>query len=310
MLLKEDYGSCMMFRRLYLCGVIGLACGANGQALEPRFYSNAPTGLNFVLGGYVYSYGGLSFDPALDVENAKLHVHTPVVAYARSFGILGKSAKFDLVLPYSFLSGSATQNGNPVSRSVDGMNDPQFRCSVNFLGAPALSLEQFRSYRQDFVLGASLKMTAPLGQYDNSKLINVGQNRWSFAPELGMSKTFGPLILELAGAVTIYTDNTDLLGKTLEQDPLYAVQGHAIYTLNRGVWLAIDGTYYMGSQTTVGGIEKDNELRNSRIGATVALPVGKYNSIKVYGSAGISTRTGSDFTTVGAAWQYRWGGGL
>ena len=291
---------------MVLCSVVNVGA----QALEPRFYSNAPKGMNFALGGYIYSYGGLSFDPALDIDNAELHVNTPVVAYARSLGFFGRSAKFDIAVPYSYISGTATQNGNPVSRKVDGFNDPQFRASVNFIGAPALTLKEFLDYQQNFVMGASFKLTAPLGQYDSTKLVNVGLNRWSFTPELGMSKTFGPLILELAGAVTLYTANNDLLGQTMEQDPLYSVQGHLVYTFPKQIWIALDSTYYTGGQSTVDGIEKDNMLENTRLGLTLALPVNKKNSVKLYTSSGISTRTGSDFNIYGAAWQYRWGGGL
>lgn len=287
-----------------------LAVDSGAQSLEPRFYSNAPVGMNFALGGYVHSTGGLSFDPALDIDNAELDVATPFIAYARSLGFFGKSAKFDVLVPYSFISGTATQDGNLITRTVDGFNDPQFRASVNFIGAPALTLEEFKDYQQNFVMGASFKATAPLGQYDNTKLVNVGLNRWSLTPELGMSKTFGPLILELAGAVTLYTDNDDLLGQKVEQDPLYSVQGHLVYTFPKQIWIALDGTYYTGGQSTVNGVEKDNLLNNTRLGLTVAFPVNKKNSIKLYASSGVSTRTGSDFDIYGAAWQYRWGGGL
>ncbi|MDF7822891.1 transporter [Pontiellaceae bacterium B12227] len=290
--------------------VLGLAGRAEAQSMEPRFYSNAPKGMNFLLGGYVYSHGGVAFDPALELDDANMNIHSPVVAYARSLDFFGKSAKFDVVVPYSYLSGTATQNGNPVSREVDGFNDPQFRASVNFIGAPALSLKEFMAYQQNFVMGASLKMTAPLGQYDNSKLVNIGQNRWSITPELGMSKTLGPLILEVAGSVSFFSNNDDAFGMTLEQDPIYAVQGHLVYTLPKAIWIALDATYYAGGETTVGGVEKDNTLGNSRLGATLALPVNKKNSLKLYFSEGISKRTGSDFTIAGVAWQYRWGGGL
>jgi len=304
----------ILLRMLNRCSclllVLFLAAGAGAQALEPRFYSNAPKGMNFSIVGYVYSEGALSFAPALGLENAELSVQSAVLAYARSGSLFGKSAKVDVAVPYAFMSGSATADGAPVSREVDGFADPQFRGSVNFIGAPALTLEEFRDYQQNFVMGASLKMTAPAGQYDDDKLINVGMNRWSFAPEVGMSKTFGPLILEVAGAVTLYTDNDDFLGTTLEQAPLYSAQGHAVYTFPRGIWLALNATYYTGGRTTVGGVVKDNLQRNSRIGATLAFPITKLHSLKLYASSGVSTRTGSDFNTFGAAWQYRWGGGL
>lgn len=300
----------MLNRCSCLLLVLFLAAGAGGQSLEPRFYSNAPTGLNFFLSGYTYSTGGLLTDPALNLTDANLKLHMPFAAYARSGSVFGTSAKFDVVVPYGFLSGDAVLDGAPVEREVDGFADPQFRGSINLLGAPALTMEEFMDYRQNFILGASLQVSAPMGQYDSAKVVNIGQNRWSFKPELGASKTFGPLILELAGAVAFYTDNNDFGGKQREQEPLYSVQGHVIYTLKSGVWLALDATHYEGGKTTVDNMERDDRQENNRFGATLALPVNKRHSIKLYTSAGVAIRTGSDFNTYGAAWQYRWGGGL
>ena len=45
-------------------------------------------------------------------------------------------------------------------------------------------------------------------------------------------------------------------------------------------------------------------------GATLALPVNRHHSIKLYASTGLSIRTGTDYDAVGAAWQYRWGEGF
>jgi hypothetical protein len=141
--------------------------------------------------------------------------------------------------------------------------------------------------------------------------VNISTNRWAFKPELGISKTLGPLTLELAAGVSFYTDNHDFLdGQTRAQDPIYSLQGHVIYSLRSGIWLAVDGTYYTGGRTTVDGVEGNDLQKNWRVGLTVALPVNRHNSLKLYASTGVSTRTGSDFDTVGVAWQYRWGGGL
>jgi hypothetical protein len=182
---------------------------------------------------------------------------------------------------------------------------------VNFYGAPALSLQEFAGYRQDLIVGASLQVSAPLGQYDADKLVNIGTNRWAVKPELGVSKAWGSWTLELATGVTFYSDNDDFLsGKTREQDPIYSVQGHLIYSFRSGVWGALNATYYTGGRATVDGVQGDNLQQNSRLGATVALPLDRHNSIKLYASTGVSTRTGSDFDAIGIAWQYRWGGGL
>jgi hypothetical protein len=221
------------------------------------------------------------------------------------------SAKLDAVLPYSWLSGEATFAGEPRERRVDGFNDPRFRFTWNFYGAPALSMQEFASFQQDLIVGASLQVSAPLGQYDASKAVNLGTNRWSIKPELGLSKAWGSLTLELAPSVTFYTRNDDFLdGMTREQDPLYAMQGHLVYSIGRGIWGAVDTTYYVGGRTKLNGVENDDRLESWRVGATLSLPVSRRHSVKLYGSTGVSIRTGADYDAVGIAWQYRWREGL
>jgi hypothetical protein len=287
------------------------AAGARAQGLEPRAYSNAPVGLNFLIAGYAYAEGKMAFDPSSSIIDAQYHTNTGVFAYARSLNAWGKSAKFDVVLPYSSFSGQGLAGGQPRERSMSGFGDPLFRFSMNFYGAPALSVKEFAQYRQDLIVGASLQVTAPLGQYDHSKLINLGNNRWSFKPELGISKAWGPWTVEFAPSATFYTDNTDFnSGSTFAQAPFYSVQGHLIYGFSSGVWLALNGTYFTGGRTTVDGVKGDNVQTNTRTGLTLALPVDRYTSVKLYASTGTSTRTGSEFDAIGIAWQYRWGGGF
>ena len=130
-------------------------------------------------------------------------------------------------------------------------------------------------------------------------------------PEVGVSKAWGPLIVELMAGVTFYTDNDAFLGNhTRAQDPLYSLQAHVIYSLPFGIWAALDGTYYAGGRTTIDGVRSDDRKENTRLGATVSLPVDRHNSVKIHGSTGATARTGTDFTTVGIVWQFRWGGGL
>jgi hypothetical protein len=281
------------------------------QQLEPRAYSNVPVGLNFLVAGYTYSTGGLATDPATVLQNAELEIHAPLLAYARSFDAWGKSAKFDAVLAAGCLSGTAEANGVPVSRDICGGLDPAFRVTVNFYGAPALSLAEFRGYRQDLIAGASLQVIAPLGQYDPERLVNLGTNRWTFKPELGMSKKLGALTVEGALGVAFFTDNDEYyLGRTREQEPIVSTQVHLIYELSGGTWMAVNATYYTGGRSTLDGVQQNDELSNTRLGATLALPVDRQNSVKLHASKGLSVRYGEDFTTVGVAWQYRWGAGL
>ena len=283
---------------------------AHAQDLEPRAYGNAPTGLNFLIIGFVWTEGGVVTDPSIPLENAHLESPAGVAAYARSFGLWGKSAKVDVAVPYASVSGTADFDGAPVSRDVSGFADTRVRLSYNFYGAPALTLKEFPSYHQRVIVGASVQATAPTGQYDSTKLVNIGTNRWSVKTEIGTSVALKRWILELDLASTFYEDNDDFLGATREQDPIYSAQGHVIYGFKNGVWVALDSTYYKGGRTTVDGVQGDDLRDNTRVGLTLAFPVNRRNSIKLYGSSGVSTRTGTDFDVAGIGWQYRWGGGL
>ena len=287
------------------------AATAAAQDLEPRAYTNTPVGMNFAIAGYAYSSGEVTTDSSIPLEDGQVRINAAVLAWARALDVFGKSGKIDVILPYAWESGSATFAGQPMSRSVRGHGDPRVRLSVNLYGAPALSPEEYASYRQDVIVGASLQVAAPLGQYEQDKLLNVGSNRWLFKPEIGVSKNWEPLILELALSGAFYTDNHDFLdGHVREQDPVYAAQAHAIYALPRGIWAALDFTYYRGGESSVDGGANDDLQSNTRAGATLALPLGRHHSLKLYASHGVSVRIGGRYDTFGAAWQVRWGGGL
>lgn len=284
---------------------------AEAGEIEPRAYVNTPIGVNFLLGGYVYTDGGLATSGSSPLEDAQLTMDMGLLAYARSIDIWGKSAKFDVVLGYSELSGEAIVGGETRTRKVSGFIDPRFRFSINFLGAPALSVQEFSSYQQDLIVGASVQVSAPLGQYDEDRLINLGNHRWYVKPDIGISKAWGDFSLELSGGAFLFTDNDDFFGgKKLEQDPLYTAQLHATYNLGRGVWAAVSSTYDHGGSTTVDGVHNDDKQKNSRAGVTLALPVNRYNSVKLYASTPLHTTVGGDFDMLGIIWQHRWGGGL
>ena len=290
--------------------ILATAVSAQAQQLEPRTYSNTPVGMNFLLLGYAYTVGDVAFDASVPIEDGHVTVNSAVLAYARSLDVWGRAGKLDVVLPYAWLSGTAKVAGRPESREVSGLGDPSVRFSFLPYGAPALTLEEFETYNQDLIFGASFAVTAPLGQYDSDKLVNIGTNRWSFKPEIGISKTWGPVTLELAPSVTFYTANDDFLGsKKLERDPLYGVQGHVIYHTRHGLWAAIDATYYAGGRTTINGVRGES-LADVRVGGTLAIPIDRHNSIKLTASTGAYARTGGNFTAAGIVWQFRWGGGL
>ncbi len=300
------------FESLALLVILGMtASSASATDIEPRAYSNIPIGLNFLLAGYGYTKGNVTFAPSVPIENGKMDIHSTALAYVRSLDFWGRSGKVDIIIPEAWLSGQAEVLGQQRDREISGFADPIFRLYVNLFGAPALSMKEFASYQQDIIIGASLAVSPPGGQYDPQKLVNIGTNRWTIKPEIGISKAWGPLIAEFAAGVFVFTDNDQpFLAKTQEQSQLYNFQGHLIYSFGSGIWGAIDANYYTGGRVTRDGKIGDNLQQNWRVGGTLSFPINRQNSIKISGNTVVHSRTGSFFDTIGITWQYRWGEGF
>jgi len=284
---------------------------AYAQSMEPRSYSNAPIGLNFLAVGYSYWWGDVLLDPSIPIKDLNAKIDAGTIGYDRVVDFGGQSGSLAIVVPYGRLRATGDVVGEERSATRVGLADILMRATVNLYGAPALSLREFRAYRQDTIVGVSLYVTAPTGQYDASKLINIGTHRWSFKPALGVSKALGRWTLEASGGVTFFTTNNDFFGgNKRRQEPLYSIQGHAIYNFNETLWAAFDATYYTGGSTTLNGAHDNDRQNNSRYGATLAKDIDLHNSVKVYFDSGATARSGANFHTVGAAWQCRWGAGL
>jgi len=290
--------------------VLAVAATLQAQDLEPRAYSNSPIGLNFAVAGYAYAKGDVLTDPSLPLENVSNDSHVGVFGFATTFRAFSQSGKFDFIVPLASLEAKGLVFGMPRSRHVSGFADPAFRLSINFIGAPALTAAEFKNYHQDFIVGGSLRIFAPLGQYDSNRLVNIGTNRWSFKPEIGFSKAFGKWTIEVAPAATFYTENGNFFGgQTREVAPIYSVQSNVSYTFRPGGWVALNLGYYVGGRTTVNNVENDDQQEGTRLGVTLAIPLNRYHSVKLYGITGYSGHREHDFEAIGIAWQVRWGGG-
>ncbi len=287
--------------------LLGIAGTAQAQQLEPRAYSPAPIGLNFLGLAMLYTSGGVVTDPAAPVQNVQARVYSMAPYYGHTFGLFGRLANFTVVTP--FAEAKAHGDVQTVSHSIDrtGMLDPQVRFAVNLLGGPALKPLEFVRHKQETTLGASLTVTAPFGQYDSAKLINLGTNRWAYKPELGLSQPVGNWVFELYAGVWLFEDNKDFFGGQVKrQDPLQSYQAHIGYDVRPRLWAAFDFTYYTGGETTINGQPKNDRQENTRVGLTLSVPVKQNQSLKLNWSRGATVRIGSNFDTLGVAWQLTW----
>ena len=293
---------------IWLIGCLAV-CAASSQELEPRAYRSLPIGLNFVLFNFGYSTGNVLTDPTSPVQDLDLSARTTTVAYLRSMSLFGRSASISFSQPHGYVSGSAKLAGELITGSRSGPADLKARLTVNLVGGPALTLAEFATYRQRRNLGVSLTAVAPTGQYDPSRLINFGSNRWSLKPEIGYSSIRGRWILEGALGVWVFTENSNYLGGSkLSQDPIGSLQAHVSYNLKPTLWLALDGNYFTGGDTTVDGEPSTGLQRASRVGLTLSLPIRRRHSLKLAAQTGVFTRIGAEFDVVSIAYLYQWGG--
>ena len=279
---------------------------ASAQDLDPRAYARVPVDMTVLVAGFNYTYGGVVLDPTSPIQDLEAKVETPLLGVGRSFSLFGLTSQAFVALPYSWAQASGKLFGEDSSITRSGLGDMRFRISTLLFGAPAVTREEFAKSSPQTVLGASLTVIAPTGQFFSNKLINLGTNRWSFKPELGLSYAVGKQwFIDLYAGVWLFTNNASFYpGTSLRsQNPLISFQTHVSYNFNPLMWAAINFTYYTGGRSSVDDIYKDDRQNNSRIGATFNLPISKQNSIKVAYSTGAIIRIGANFSTISIAWQ-------
>jgi hypothetical protein len=282
------------------------ASPVSAQELEPRAYRTIPVGLNFVLFTYIFSSGNVVTDVASPVQDLDLDLSIAAVSYLRSLGIFGRSSSFTISVPYGFINGSGRLRGELVADSRSGAADTQMRLVVNLLGGPAMTPKEYAEFGQRRNLGASVTVIAPSGQYDPTRFVNFGTNRWSFKPEIGYSSIKGRWILDAAVGAWFFTDNDNFVGLTREQDPIGSFQAHLSYNIRPRFWLALDANYFTGGRTTINGEDKADLQRNSRIGLTLSLPLRPRHSLRLAAETGAFTSVGADFDRIRISYLYGW----
>jgi hypothetical protein len=281
------------------------------QDIEPRRWTPLPVGMNVLGAGVVYTDGDIALDPVLELEDVTVDVKTAIVSFLHAFDLWGQSARFDARLPYKDARWEGLLAGEPAAAERKGLGDPRVRLSVNFLGAPALNGKELQAYRASHpvntVVGTALAVTLPFGEYKKDKLLNLGENRFVFRPQLGFVHTRGHWSYELTGSVFLYTDNDDFFGNNKrEQDPLYALQTHLIYTSPQRWWISLGAAHDRGGESSINGDKKDDERRELLYGISAGLPIGSRSSVKLaYVASRSSEDVGKDSDSVAFAFSTR-----
>jgi hypothetical protein len=279
---------------------------SNAQDLDPRAYAKVPVNVTVAFAGFGYSHGGVVTDPTLPLEDLEATIGSPSLGIVHSFGFLGKTAQVNAALPYAWGDASANISGTRQSTTRSGFGDMRLRFSCLLIGAPAATLGEIAKAPRKTIIGTSLSIVTPTGQYFPEKLINLGTSRWAFKPELAISQPLGRRwLIDFYSGLWLFTKNDSFYpGSSVRtQDPLGSFQLHISYNIKPLMWVAFDWTWYTGGRSTVDGVEMNDRQTNSRIGGTLVLPVGKRNSVKLAYSTGAIIRSGADFTSLSAGWM-------
>lgn len=286
---------------------VGLsAAAAVAQELSPRAYWPAPKGTKVAVAGYSYSFGDVLTDPSLPITGVDSKIHSFVLAYLQTLSVWGRTANLVVELPYVRGTTEGSSQKTPTTRDLSGIGDLRITLSVNLRGAPSMTPAEFQLLRKNPrpILGASVKILLPTGHYEPNKLINVGANRWAVKPELAYTIPIrSRLLLGLELGAWLFQHNDEFLGVTREQDPVVAAEVHLVTRFKPGFWASLDLNHFTGGRSTVGGELRGDLQRNSRIGATIVVPIRGRHGIKVGYSTGVVTESGGDFEEILLSYQ-------
>jgi hypothetical protein len=279
----------MKKRLLFPClvlAVLQIPSQVSAQFNDPRAYENAPVGTNQLELGYSYAHANASIDTSLIITGAKLDHNEGTIDYTRYFGFFHRLMWVEAAVPVAGLNGSVS--GTNIQGSVSGAGDSSYQLAMLLKGGPALTVEQFQHYQPTTTLGLSLAISAPTGLYQPNKILNLGSDRWSFKPEIALSRPFGreqAWEFDAYANASFYTDNTSYHGKEiLRQQPLPGLEGHISYSFNGSIWGSIDTRYSFRGPTIVEGVAQDNSQQNFILGSELNISLNSRNSL-VFGFA-------------------------
>jgi hypothetical protein len=282
------------------------------QDLAPRAYVITALHSNAVTLTWGFYDGGFNFNGTIPITGATGTYNVPVFSYYHSFSFFGRSANITASLPYAVGTFSGSVLGAQRSIYRSGLLDFSARLSVNLKGGPAMPAQTYVKWKQKMLLGASLRIVAPTGQYDPTKLINWGINRWAFKPEFGYSQRWGHWVLDGYAGAWFYTANNAFFDipvpKPQTEAPVGSFEGHLSYDFKKQrMWASLDGNFWVGGITSLNGIRNlESKQTDSRIGGTFSVPVSKHQSLKFSYSNGTYIRFGGNYQNVSVAWQYSW----
>jgi len=296
-------------RLLAILAAALLSSTASAQEVTPRAYWPAPKGTQVLSLGVAYTDGDIVPDPSLPIVGFDSDITSAVVGYLRTIELFGRTANVIVEVPYANgTTGAENLDVGRIERDYKGVGDISTTLQINLMGAPSMDAAGFAALRENPrpIVGASIKVVAPTGKYNENRIINVGANRWAAKAEVGAMIPLTPKwLLELESGVWFFEDNDDFFrGFNRQQDPIYSVSAHLVRRFSPGFWVSLDATGYRGGRTTLENRRLDDLQRDSKVGLTGVFPFAKGKAVRVSYTMGSVNDSDERFSIYTLSYQH------
>ncbi len=243
-------------------GMFG-SMAANAQ-VPPRFYWKTLQGMNAVPVIAMSVSGNVNpLDPSyilLPSVSASVSADVAIAGYAKMFPVWNKAAMLAVTMPMGRIEGDFVAGGSLSREASSGFGDPMVEFNMNLIGPPPImSLPDLMRYEPGFSLDLVVDLIFPLGQYDNTQSLNLGQNRWYGRIGTPIIWQLGPWIpasrttLEIFPSIWFFGDNDDFVGENLHSDPTFELETHLTRNFTSKFWGSLDATYSSSGDATIAG---------------------------------------------------------
>jgi len=261
---------------------IGALCPPQTLAQVPaRFYWKTLSDSNAVPVIFQSLSGNTNpFDPAHTIApGASLDATLGIVGYARTFSLFDRAAMAALLFPMGHISGEVTVAGRTFNQSANGFGDPMIEFNLNVIGPPAQKdIPAVMRYEPGFSVDLLADLAVPIGEYDSTRPLNIGQNRWYGRFGMPTILQIGPWVpgerttLEFLPAVWLFGNNDDYVGQTMETDPLFQLDAHLTRDITEKLWASLDAAWYYGGKATINDVPGE-KLNNIGLGITLGYQI-------------------------------------
>jgi Putative MetA-pathway of phenol degradation len=276
--------NCMYLKIFALTAlVVMLTCpnAAQAQGDGARFYWKGLKGTNAVP-LITSSLGGNAnpLDPSQTViPGSNFSALMSMVGYARMIAVGDRSAFISVIQPLGRVTSELTFNGRTFINTARGYGDPMVEFDINIIGPKAIkNIPDMIRYSPRFSMDIAANLAFPIGEYDNTTPINIGQNRWYGRIGTPMILQIGPWVpgkrttLEFLPAIWLYGANNDFVGEKMTTEPMFQLEGHLTRDFMEKMWGSLDVISHSGGKATIGGVE-GNSLSNIGVGASLGYKI-------------------------------------